>query len=183
MPRQARIDIEGCLYHVLVRGIERHKIFGDATDCKDFLKRLKNSLESAGGKCLAWCLMPNHFHLPILRGRQPLAEIMRRLMTGYAVRYNIRYKRSGHLFQNRYKAILCEKEPYLLELTAYLHLNPLRARLVKNLKELKSSPWCGHCALCAGKEAGITDVREVFAYFGPDMPKARLRTLRAKAGK
>lgn len=103
---------------MIARGIERHKIYGDEADCKDFLKRLKASLEITGGKCLAWCLIPNHFHLLILRGSRPLAEVMRRLMTGYAVWFNLRYKRSGHLFQNRYKAILCEKEPYLLELAA-----------------------------------------------------------------
>lgn len=173
MPRQARIDIAGRLYHVIARGIERHKIFGDEADREDFLKRLKISLERTGGKCLAWCLMPNHFHLLILRGKRPLAEVMRRLMTGYAVGFNMRYRRSGHLFQNRYKAILCEKEPYLLELTAYIHLNPLRARIVKNLKELKDYPWCGHGALCAGKEDGIVDLREVLEHFGPNSLKAR----------
>ncbi|MCX5785429.1 MAG: transposase [Elusimicrobia bacterium] len=173
MPRQARIDIEDCLYHVIARGIERHEIFGGEADCKDFLERLKNSLELTGGKCLAWCLMPNHFHLLILRGSRPLAEIMRRLMTGYAVGFNIRHKRSGHMFQNRYKAILCEKEPYLLELAAYIHLNPLRARIVKNLKELKEYRWCGHGTLCAGKEDGIIDNRALLEHFGPNRPKAR----------
>ncbi|MBI4350581.1 MAG: transposase [Elusimicrobia bacterium] len=174
MPRQARIDIEGCLYHVIARGLERHKIFSDEVDYKDFLKRLKVSLECTGGKCLAWCLIPNHFHLLILRGRSPLSEIMRRLMTGYAVGVNLRYKRSGHLFQNRYKSILCEKEPYLLELAAYIHLNPLRAHIVENLRELKKYPWCGHGALCAGKGDGIIDVHEVLEHFGLNMPRARL---------
>jgi REP element-mobilizing transposase RayT len=174
MPRQARIDIEGCLYHVMARGIERHQIFGDKTDRNDFLKRFKDSLTRAEGKCLAWCLMPNHFHLLIQRGKHPLAEIMRRLMTGYAVGFNIRYRRSGHLFQNRYKAILCEEDPYLLELTAYIHLNPLRARIVKNLKELKDYAWCGHGALCAGKDDEIINIREVLQHFGPNKLKARL---------
>jgi len=156
------------------RGNERHEIFGDKADREDFLKRLKAALNKTGGKCLAWCLMPNHFHLLILRGKRPLAEIMRRLMTGYAVGFNVRYRRSGHLFQNRYKAILCEEDPYLLELTAYIHLNPLRARIVRNLKELKAYPWCGHSALCGGKEDGITDICAVLEYFGSNRQKARL---------
>ena len=72
---------------------------------------------------------------------------MRRLMTGYAVTFNKRHKRSGHLFQNRYKSIVCEEDPYLLELIRYIHLNPLRARLVPDLKELDKYPWTGHSAI------------------------------------
>lgn len=174
MPRQPRIDIEGCLYHVIARGIERRKIFVEKADYEDFLNRLKTSLKRTGSKCLAWCLIPNHFHLLILRGPHPLAEVMRRLMTGYAVGFNLRYKRSGHLFQNRYKAILCEKDAYLLELTAYIHLNPLRAHLVGNMKELKKYRWCGHGALCLGKEEGITDGKEVLEHFGRNTQEARL---------
>lgn len=117
--------------------------------------------------------MPNHFHLLIVRGPRPLAELMRRLMTGYAVGFNIRYKRSGHLFQNRYKSILCEKETYLLELAAYIHLNPLRAHIVKGLKELKEYPWCGHGALCSGKEDGIIDTGEILEHFGRNKLQAR----------
>ena len=72
---------------------------------------------------------------------------MRRLMTGYAVTFNKRHKRSGHLFQNRYKSIVCEEDPYLLELIRYIHLNPLRAKLVQDLKELDKYPWTGHSAI------------------------------------
>ena len=77
----------------------------------------------------------------------PLPTVMRRLMTGHAVNFNNRHKRSGHLFQNRYKSIVCEEDNYLLELTRYIHLNPLRAGLVKNLKELDKYPWAGHSAI------------------------------------
>jgi hypothetical protein len=72
---------------------------------------------------------------------------MRRLMTGYAVTFNIRHRRSGHLFQNRYKSVVCEEDPYLLELIRYIHLNPLRAGLVKDLKELDKYPWAAHSAI------------------------------------
>ena len=95
----------------------------------------------------AWALIPNHFHLLLRTGPTPLSKVMRRLMTGYAVTFNKRHKRSGHLFQNRYKSVICEEDPYLLELIRYIHLNPLRAKLVQDLKELDTYPWTGHSAI------------------------------------
>ena len=95
----------------------------------------------------AWALIPNHFHLLLRTGPTPLSKVMRRLMTGYAVTFNKRHKRSGHLFQNRYKSVVCEEDPYLLELIRYIHLNPLRAKLVQDLKELDTYPWSGHSAI------------------------------------
>ena len=92
MPRHGRIDIAGQLYHVIARGNERKAIFIKKDDCEDFILRFKTNLERTGNKCLAWCLIPNHFHLLILRGKKPLAELMRRLMTGYAVSFNIRHR-------------------------------------------------------------------------------------------
>jgi len=82
-------------------------------------------------------------------GQTPLSKVMRRLMTGYAITFNKRHKRAGHLFQNRYKSIICEEDPYLLELIRYVHLNPLRAKLVNDLKELDTYPWAGHSAILA----------------------------------
>ena len=77
---------------------------------------------------------------------------MRRLMTGYAVYFNKRHKRSGHLFQNRYKSVICEEDPYLFELIRYIHLNPLRARLVADLKELDKYPWAGHSGILGHRQ-------------------------------
>jgi hypothetical protein len=91
---------------------------------------------------------------------------MRELLTGYVVNFNRRHKRYGHLFQNRYKSILCEEDPYLLELTRYIHLNPLRARIVKDLKELRVYPWAGHSAIMGKQERGWQDVGAVLGYFG-----------------
>ena len=88
-----------------------------------------------------------HFHILLRTGPTPLSKTMRRLMTGYAVTFNKRHKRSGHLFQNRYKSIVCEEDPYLLELIRYIHLNPLRAKLVQDLEELDKYPWAGHSAI------------------------------------
>jgi REP element-mobilizing transposase RayT len=118
MPRQARLDAPGVLQHVMARGIERRKIFWDDKDRSSFLERLAIILEETQTQCYAWALIPNHFHLLLRIGQTPLSTVMRRLMTGYAVTFNIRHRRSGHLFQNRYKSVVCEEENYLLELTS-----------------------------------------------------------------
>lgn len=166
MPRQARIDIPGQLYHVMARGIERRRIFLDEDDYADFRDRISLWLDKLGGRCLAWCLMPNHFHLLVLRGEHPLSAIMHHAMTGYAINFNLRHHRAGHLFQNRYKAIICDLEEYLLELAPYIHLNPLRARLVKDLDDLKNYKWCGHAAVITGAIDGILDRNELLLHFG-----------------
>jgi len=147
MPRQARLDAPGLLQHVMARGIERRKIFRNNKDRKSFLDRLAIILEETQTQCYAWSLIPNHFHLLLRTGTTPLSKVMRRLMTGYAVTFNKCHKRSGHLFQNRYKSVICEEEPYLMELIRYIHLNPLRAKVVKDLKELDKYPWTGHSTL------------------------------------
>ena len=141
MPRQARIDISGLLYHVMIRGIERREIFPNRIDKEDFIERLGKSLTESGAKCFSWVLMPNHAHLLIRVGEKKLSRIMRGLLSGYATKYNIRHKRSGHLFQNRYKAIICEEERYLIELIRYIHLNPIRANIVKDMRELDKYEW------------------------------------------
>ena len=147
MPRQARLDAPGVLQHVMARGIERRKIFWDDKDRASFLERLAVILEETQTQCYAWVLIPNHFHLLLRTGATPLSTVMRRLMTGYAVTFNIRHRRSGHLFQNRYKSVVCEEDPYLLELIRYIHLNPLRAKLVEDLNALDKYPWSGHSAI------------------------------------
>ena len=116
-------------------------IFQDDIDRDDFVGRLAALCTETSTKCLAWTLIPNHFYLLLQTGTIPVATIMRRLLTGYAVRFNRRQGRHGHLFQNRYKSILCQEELYLLELVRYIHLNPLRAGQVNSLEELKVFPY------------------------------------------
>lgn len=168
MPRQARVDIPGQVYHVMSRGIERGAIFLDDEDYADFLARVSKWLKETGCICLAWCLMPNHFHFLILRGSRPLAEVMHRVMTGYAVHYNSKHGRCGHLFQNRYKAILCDREEYFLELVPYIHLNPLRAKLVANMAELAGYKWCGHGAVLSGEQSGMLNRSALLSHYGSD---------------
>ena len=125
MPRKSRIDAPGALHHIICRGIERQRIFQDDRDRDNFLQRLSAIVIETGTACFAWALIPNHFHLLLKTGNAPIATVMRRLLTGYAVSYNRRHNRHGHLFQNRYKSILCQEDAYLLEFVRYIHLNPM----------------------------------------------------------
>ncbi len=123
----------GALHHLIFRGIERKKIFRDDVDRDNFLGRLDKALTSSGTACYAWALLPNQGHLILRTGTVPLATVMRRLLTGYAVTFNHRHRRHGQLFQNRYKSILCQEDPYFLEWVRYVHRNPLRAGKVEGL--------------------------------------------------
>jgi REP element-mobilizing transposase RayT len=166
MPRQARIDLPGQVYHVLSRGIERREIFHEPEDYLDFKDRMATWLVKTRTSCLAWCLMPNHFHFLLRRGERPLSELMHRVMTGYAVNFNLRHQRAGHLFQNRYKAILCETEGQLLESAIYIHLNPLRAKLVQDITGLEAYKWCGHLSAVSGFADKLLNREYLLAHFG-----------------
>jgi REP element-mobilizing transposase RayT len=173
MPRHARIDIPGLLQHVIVRGIERRPIFFDDQDREAFLSRLRILLLETETDCYAWALLDNHLHL-LLRPRQrTLAEIMRRLLTGYAVVFNLRHNRAGHLFQNRYKSIVCDNDPYLLELVRYIHLNPVRAGMVGDLETLAAFPWCGHSELLGRSSMPVIRVDEVLTLFSSQRKAAQ----------
>jgi len=160
------LDAPGTLHHVMGRGIEGIKIFRNKRDREDFLSRLEDLCMGQAMKIYAWALMDNHFHLLARTGKEPLSANMRRLLTGYGVNFNRRHKRYGHLFQNRYKSIVCEDDPYLLELTRYIHLNPLRACLVKSLEDLDGYRWCGHSAIMGTVKRRWQDQDTVLAYFG-----------------
>jgi REP element-mobilizing transposase RayT len=147
MPRQPRLDAPNALHHVMVRGIERTALFRDDTDRTDFVARLAALAEQGAWTVYAWALLPNHAHLLVRTGRRSLPRSMRSLLTGYAGAFNRRHRRGGHLFQNRYRSIVVEEEPYLRELVRYLHLNPLRAKLTPTLRTLDRFPWTGHSAL------------------------------------
>ena len=173
MPRLARLDAPGVLHHVMIRGIERRKIFLNRRDCEDFLKRLAILLPEMKTACYAWVLIPNHAHFLFCTGAVPLARLMRRLLTGYAVSFNRRHKRHGHLFQNRYKSIICQEDAYLRELVRYIHLNALRAGMVSDVGQLKGYPYCGHSALMGRKKRPWQDVEYVLGYFGKTVREAR----------
>ncbi len=165
MPRQSRIDTPGALHHVICRGIYRQNIFTDKEDYALFLKRLGDLLISTQTSCFAWALIPNHFHLLLRTGNVPISGVMKRLLTGYAVNFNRRHHRYGHLFQNRYKSILCQEDAYLLELVRYIHLNPLRAKLVSEYGGLAAYPYCGHGAVMGRRNIEWQDTQYVLRLF------------------
>ena len=173
MPRQARIDAPCAYHHIICRGIERRRIFRDDADRCQFIFRLGNLLQRTGTRCFAWALIPNHFHLLLQTGTAPIATVMERLLTGYAGYYNRRYKRHGHLFQNRYKSILCQEDPYFLELVRYIHLNPLRAGLVTTLRELIEFPYCGHATLLGAESVRWQSISEVLLRFDSELKPAQ----------
>ena len=126
MPWQARLDIAGALHHIMVRGINRSPIFQDEED-------KRRTLQSRAH--------------PFKNGKHSISMVVRRLLPGYAQRFNRRHRRTGLFFENRYKSVLCEEEKYLLALGRYLHLNPGRAKIVLSLEELDRYPWGGHRAI------------------------------------
>ena len=166
MPRQPRLDAPGALHHIMGRGTERTNIFRIDRDRDDFLNRLANQCMDGNLLVYAWCLLSNHFHLLVRTGRQSISRSMKKLLTGYVVNFNLRHKRTGHLFQNRYKSIICENDPYLLELTRYIHLNPVRAGIVGGVEELNHYRGAGHSAIMGNVERTWQEIDTVLGYFG-----------------
>jgi REP element-mobilizing transposase RayT len=181
MPRKARIDAVGALHHIVIRGIERRSIFADDRDREDFIWRLAKVLMESETPCYAWALMRNHVHLLMRTGRVAIAALMRRVLTGYAVSFNRRHRRHGHLFQNRYKSILCEEDPYFRQLVTYIHLNPIRAGAVAQLAALKDYAWTGHSTLMGRQERPWQDTAYVLRLFGGSVSEARRNLQRRMA--
>lgn len=173
MPRRARLDAVGTLHHVIIRGIENRHIFADDIDRGKFLDRLSRLVQETETKIYAWALLPNHAHFLLRSGPKGLSNFMCRLLTGYAQEYNRRHQRNGHLFQNRYKSIVCQEEIYFQELVRYIHLNPLRAGLVQNLKELQDYKWSGHGVLMGKGNLSWQDANYVLSCFGNSIRKGR----------
>ena len=172
MPRQARLDTPGALHHIMVRGINRSDIFDDDEDRSRFLTRLGQNILETQSSLYAWVLMETHVHLLVRSGPQGISALMRKLLTWYAQYYNRRHRRTGHLFENRYKSILCEEENYLLALVRYIHLNPVRAKLVKTMEELDLYPWSGHRMIIGKDEYPWMDRAYILGQFASTKRKA-----------
>lgn len=175
MPRKNRLDAPGALHHIIARGNGRRKIFLDDADRDQFVDRLGRIIEETRTDCYAWVLIPNHFHLLLRTGATPVATVMRRLLTGHAAAFNRRHKRNGHLFQNRYKSILCDKEPYFLELVRYIHLNPIRSGIRKDMVSLDRFLYCGHVGIMMANRYPWQNTESVLARFGRTRIEGRRR--------
>jgi putative transposase len=134
MSRPLRIQYPNAYYHVTCRGNERREIFRNKEDRKDFLSLLARSVDIFEVHLLAYALMSNHFHLLVCTPQSNLSEFMRHFNISYTGSFNRKYKRSGHLYQGRYKAFLVDENNYLLEVSRYIHLNPLRMKSKNNLE-------------------------------------------------
>jgi REP element-mobilizing transposase RayT len=167
------LDAPGTLHHVMVRGIERRRIVNDVSDRKNFVERLGELAACTKTTIYAWALLTNHAHILLRSSEIGLSGFMRRLLTGYAISYNRRHRRWGHLFQNRYKSIICDEDAYFTELVRYIHLNPLRAKLAKSLAQLDRYRWCGHGVLMGKIQNEWQDRDYVLRWFGQKQGDAK----------
>ncbi len=173
MPRKARLYLPGGLFHVLGRGLERRSIFLDSRDKRDFLDRFGEGLYKTGHQCYAWVLMDNHYHLLLRQSEAPLSALMGPLLGGYALSFNRRHRRSGYLYQGRCRSTLCEEDSYFQELLRYIHLNPVRAKMVADVDALLVYPWTGHSVLMGKLACEWQTVDEVLTLFGTKIQQAR----------
>ena len=170
MARKARIEFDGAFYHVITRGNQRQKIFKDESDFKKYLEILSKYKRQYKYSLYAFVLMNNHVHLLIETRETPLSKILQGINQSYTMYSNRKYRTVGHLFQGRYKAILCDRDEYLLSLVKYIHLNPVRAKAVERVDEYR---WSSH-GIYAGKSGDyIIDTDQVLRMFSEDKTKAR----------
>jgi len=170
MARQLRVEFENAFYHITSRGNQRDKIFYDVSDRERFLEILSRTKERYGFLLHAYALMDNHYHLLMETPRANLSQIMQNINTSYAVYINRKYQRSGHLLQGRFKGIIVDKDRYLVALSRYIHLNPVRVRLVKRPIEY---PWTSYRSFIDPKaENSLVDIGETLLSFSKHRPKA-----------
>jgi len=174
--RTPRDDAPGVVHHVMVRGIERRRIFHDDRDREELLRRLSILVPELGFRCFGWALMPNHFHLLLRSGSISISRLMARLGTGYARYFNARHDRVGHLFQNRFRSRRVVDDEDLIGLVLYVCRNPLEAGLAADPAALESYAWCSVGAL-TGRRAPypFEALDETLASFDPDPRRARER--------
>ncbi len=172
IPRKPRLEIPGALYHVISRGNARQKLFLSDRDFQRYLAYLAHYQQRDRFRLFAYVLMPNHVHILLETSDVPLSRTMQRLNSRYSQMFNRTHGRVGHVLQGRYRALLCEKEAYVLTLTRYLHLNPVRAKLVKEPGEY---PWSSYAAYCGRPSAVPVESDEVLRQFGNTVRSARER--------
>jgi REP element-mobilizing transposase RayT len=173
MPRQARLDAPGTLHHVIIRGIEQRQIVDDDKDRKNFVDRMGALALETDTAIYAWALMTNHAHILLRSGPHGLSKYMKRFLTGYAIFYNRRHRRHGHLFQNRFKSIVVEEDAYFQELVRYIHLNPLRVGIIDSVGKLDRYRWCGHSVILGRLKNEWQNKKYVLKWFGEKVGEAK----------
>jgi putative transposase len=171
MARKPRIEFEGAFYHVITRGNQRQKIFKDKDDFLKYLETLSNYKTRYKYFLYAYILMNNHAHLLAETQEIALSKILQGINQSYTTYFNRKYKTVGHLFQGRYKAILCDRDEYLVSLVKYIHLNPVRAKIVKSPDEYQ---WSSHPSYIKKADGvNIIDTDQVLRMFSEDKQRAR----------
>lgn len=170
MARKPRVELPGAFYHVITRGNDRQAIFRSDTDRRHYLERLEHYRRRDAFTIYAYVLMTNHVHLLLALARSPLSKIMQGLQSAYARYFNARYQKAGHLFQGRYKAILCDRDAYLLDLVRYIHLNPAR---VRDAMDPLRYAWSSHGAYMGEPSPVSVDTSLVLRQFATRMAEAR----------
>ncbi|TAN41333.1 MAG: hypothetical protein EPN22_15575 [Nitrospirae bacterium] len=169
MARPQRIEYDGAFYHVIVRGNQRQDIFVDEQDRLEYLSRVTHYKEKNDFILYAYVLMTNHVHLLVETRKVPISKIMQLINFTYTQYFNRKYGKVGHLFQGRYKAILCDRDEYLLGLVRYIHLNPVRAKLVNSPQEYR---WSSHREYL-GMIKGATNPDRVLRLFSERVAQAK----------
>ena len=141
MPRQARRKSESGIYHIILRGINQQQIFEDEEDSRRFLETLSKYKEQCGYEIYAYCLMGNHVHILLKEGKENLTLVLKRIAGSYVYWYNWKYHRSGHLFQDRFKSEPVEDDAYFLTVIRYIHQNPVKAGICRNVDRYKFSSY------------------------------------------
>lgn len=163
MPRPPRIHAPGLLYHIICRGNHKRLVFLDDQDFRAYLHRVSEVHQALPFRLFAYALMKNHVHLLVEAGKVPISKVMQSLQQRYTQYFNLKYKKIGHVFHGRFKSIVCQKDAYLLELVRYIHLNPVRAGIVK---DPEAYPWTSHNSYLSKKPDDWLDAAAILAQFG-----------------
>ena len=168
MPRTSRKKSESGIYHIMLRGINRQKVFMDEDDYEKFLQIIKDCKAISGFKLMAYCLMGNHLHLLMKEEKEELSQIFKRIGVRYVLWFNNKYGRAGHLFQDRFKSEPVDDDGYFLTVLRYIHQNPVKAGLCKNVSEYR---WSSYNDYLRG--TGIADTEFALSMFSENREEAR----------